>query len=240
MVEAAGIAVARPRSEAERPISGVSARSARQPTSIPDAETSTQARSACVGGGGGNRTRVRKGSYGSFYTLRRLAFLSRLDPAERQMGSRPARASRPSATGVASGPSRLVVASLSRFGRTAQETPQLKLRKPACCRWLFYFHRFNEVSGPRRATSASAFPSNPVRPHTGGTRKGLTARPAAVKHERRLRGPPDCHERMAPPGWIPAASGVRPPPDPRYARINDRSALRRRRHPADSKENQDP
>jgi hypothetical protein len=124
-----------------------------------------QAHASSTGGGGGNRTRVRKGSYESFYTLRRLVFLSRLDPAERQTGSRPARASRPSATGVASGPSRLVVASLSRFGRTAQETPQLKLRKPACCRWLFYFHRFNEVSGPRRATSASAFPSNPVRPH---------------------------------------------------------------------------
>ena len=27
-----------------------------------------------VGGGGGNRTRVRKGSYGSFYTLSQLVF----------------------------------------------------------------------------------------------------------------------------------------------------------------------
>ncbi len=43
-----------------------------------------------VGGGGGNRTRVRKGSYGSFYTFSRLVFLSRLSTAERQVVVRPA------------------------------------------------------------------------------------------------------------------------------------------------------
>ena len=43
-----------------------------------------------VGGGGGNRTRVRKVSVRSFYTLSRLGFLSHRPPAERQMGDRPA------------------------------------------------------------------------------------------------------------------------------------------------------
>ena len=43
-----------------------------------------------VGGGGGNRTRVRKGSYRSFYTFSRLGFLSHRPSAERQMDDRPA------------------------------------------------------------------------------------------------------------------------------------------------------
>jgi hypothetical protein len=70
-----------------------------------------------VGGGGGNRTRVRKGSYESFYTLSRLGFLSHLRPAERQMDRRPARAFRLPATGVAGELSPIFVASLSRLGR---------------------------------------------------------------------------------------------------------------------------
>jgi len=107
----------RRRAAAERPPSSMSARSARQPTSM----TAALARKGTVpismrgdsrarkgecplfGGGGGNRTRVRKGSYESFYTLSRFVFLSHLRTAERQMDRRPARLFRRPATDVAGG-----------------------------------------------------------------------------------------------------------------------------------------
>src|SRR5262245_36327789 len=92
--------------------------------------------SPLLGGGGGNRTRVRKGSYESFYTLSRLVFLSRFAPAQRQMGTSPARKFRSPATGVAGDLSRIVVASSDRRGRATWETSQLKLRRPASYRWL--------------------------------------------------------------------------------------------------------
>ena len=72
---------------------------------------------ASSGGGGGNRTRVRKGSYEKLYTLSRLVFLSRRGAAERQMAPKPARAFHPRVTGVTRGLSRIVVASLDRLGR---------------------------------------------------------------------------------------------------------------------------
>jgi hypothetical protein len=81
-----------------------------------------------VGGGGGNRTRVREGSYESFYTFSRLVFLSRHRPADRQMDRWPAQIFRPAAMGVTARLSRIIGASSNRLGRAIRETSQLKLR----------------------------------------------------------------------------------------------------------------
>ncbi len=91
-----------------------------------------------VGGGGGNRTRVRKGSYRSFYTFSQLGFLSHRPSAERQMDDRPAPNFRPAPRGVTTGLSRICVASSDRPGQAIRETSRLKPRELAvrCQLWF--------------------------------------------------------------------------------------------------------
>ena len=81
------------------------------------------------GGGGGNRTRVRKGLYVSFYTFSRLVFLSHRLSAERQMDGRPAPKFHQTASGVTVRLSRICVALSDRLGQTTWRTSQsIKLR----------------------------------------------------------------------------------------------------------------
>ena len=91
-----------------------------------------------VGGGGGNRTRVRKGSYTSFYTLSPFGFLSHQPTAERQMVDWPAPNFRSVARGVTTKLSRICVASLNRLGQAIQETSRSKPRVLACCCQLWF------------------------------------------------------------------------------------------------------
>ena len=69
------------------------------------------------GGGGGNRTRVRKGLYEGVYTFSTLGFLSCRSTAERQTVGRPASGFHASVRGVTVALSRICVASSERLGR---------------------------------------------------------------------------------------------------------------------------
>ncbi len=60
------------------------------------------------------------------------------------MGGTPTRVSRPAVTGVAAGPSRLVVASPGCLGRAARKTSLLKQRERSWSCQLLVFHRINE------------------------------------------------------------------------------------------------
>ncbi len=94
-----------------------------------------------VGGGGGNRTRVRKGSNRSFYTLSQLVFLSHRPSTERQMNDRPAPNFRPAARGVTTRLSRICVASSDRLGQAIRETSRsVKPRKLAVSCQLLLVH----------------------------------------------------------------------------------------------------
>ena len=129
----------------------------------------TAVRVHCVGGGGGNRTRVRKGSYWSFYTLSRLVFLSHRPPAERQTNNRPASKFRPAVRGVAARLSRICVTSSDRPGQAIRETSRLKPRGRADCCQLLICHLINEVDGASACYSSLFLPvesSSPPNPFT--------------------------------------------------------------------------
>ena len=117
------------------------------------------------GGGGGNRTRVREGSYGSFYTFSALVFyLAGAPLSGKWRVGQPVRfvqrlrASPPDYPDMSS-PRRIA------SGRATRETSQsIKLRvRSRCCR-LFLAHLINEEWTLDVLLSPLLFPSKPVRP----------------------------------------------------------------------------
>jgi len=114
--------------------------------SIPASAVNALLFAEASGGGGGNRTRVRKGSYGSFYTLSRLGvYLAGRPLSGKQSIGQPVNLARRLRASPPDHPELTSPRQVASGEPPERRRGLIKPRELAVCCQLFNFHRINEV-----------------------------------------------------------------------------------------------